>query len=277
MAILTHGSDLSLAPTLGPLVQEAAHGDGTVRGALERLSAAGFSAVQLDAALPGIRPRELSTRARRDLSALLARQELRLAGIDLFIPRRHYLQPDLMDRALTATTAAIELAADLGRVPLSLALPIAAMTQDAHDALAACADGHGVPLAIHAEDDLDALLAWMARMDQPVLGAGLDPCAVLGCGHDPGAFAQRLGARLLVARLNDLIGAPQAPTPSGPTAAGVRCTVGQGDLDLTAYRVAIDLAGRRTGPVVLDLRGLPDPLAAASAAHHAWDHAAFTL
>jgi sugar phosphate isomerase/epimerase len=277
MAILTHGSDLTLAPTIGPLVHPEPTGDGTIRSALARLAGAGFSAVELDASLPGIRPRELGPRARRDLTALLSRAGLRLAGLELFIPRRHYTQPEHIDRALTATTAAIELAADLGRVPVSLALPVAGMSSDARDALVACADGRGVPLAVHAEDDLEALLTWITRVDLPVLGAGLDPCSVLGSGHDPGAIAQRLGPRLTVARLSDMIGAPEATKDSAPTVAGVRCPVGQGDLDLVKYRIDVDLAGARSGPVVLDLRGLPDPLGAATAARHAWEHAAFTI
>jgi sugar phosphate isomerase/epimerase len=101
---------------------------------------------------------------------------------------------------------------------------------------------------------------------------------VLGSGGDPGKFTQRLGPRLVVARLSDLIGAPQARQESSPAAAaGVRCIVGQGDLDLIPFRVAVDLAKGRAGPVVLDLRGLPDPLGAAAAARHAWDHAAFSI
>jgi sugar phosphate isomerase/epimerase len=288
MAILTHGSDLTLAPTIGAIVQAAGPSGGTVRGALECLAAAGFRAVQLDATLPGLRPRDLSARARHDLTALLSRRSMVLAGLELFIPRRHYLEPEHVDRAMAATTAAIEFAADLGRVPLSLSLPVSAMSDDARVALAACADGHGVTLAVHAEDDLDALLAWLTRVDLPILGAGIDPCAALASGQGPGQMVQRLGKLLRVARLSDMIGA-RTPTSRdrpgaeaagadvAPAAAGVRCAVGKGDLDLTRYRVAVDLAGGRLGPVVLDLRGLADPLTAAGEARSAWERAVFTI
>ena len=85
-----------------------------MQAALRRMAEVGIPAVQLDATLSGIRPRELSPRTRKDLAALIQRQGLRLAGLDLFIPRSHYLESDRQDRAITAALAAIELAADLG-------------------------------------------------------------------------------------------------------------------------------------------------------------------
>ena len=124
VAILTHGSNLTLAPTIRPVVKQT---DGTVRMALERLSAAGFQSVQLDATMAGLRPRDLDIRARKDLLGLLGRRSLTLAGVDLFIPRRHFMEPENLDRALSAALAGIELAADLGRVPVSLSLPVKGM------------------------------------------------------------------------------------------------------------------------------------------------------
>jgi sugar phosphate isomerase/epimerase len=288
MAILAHGSDLTLAPTIAPVVQATADSGGTVRGALECLSKGRFKAVQLDAALPGLRPRELSPRARKDLLAVLERCGLKLAGLDLFIPRRHYLEAEHIDRALGATHAAIELAADLGRVPVSVALPIQPATEEIRSALVAAADGHGVSLAVHAEDQFDALLQWISKVDLPCLGMGLDPATILGTGHDPARMAHAAGKHLGVARLSDVLGASSTPsavgedagdTAAGTTgsvhAAGVRCILGQGDLDLATYRVAVDLAPGRRGPVVLDLRGLPGPVSAARSAQRAWDDAAF--
>jgi len=102
MPILTHGSDLRLAPAIKPLI---AVGDGTVRSAITWARKHDFQAIQLDATLPGIRPRELGKRARKDLTALLHRQDMLLAGLDLFIPRRHYLDSDHIDRAISATQA----------------------------------------------------------------------------------------------------------------------------------------------------------------------------
>lgn len=278
MAILTHGSDLKLAPTIRPLVRQAG---GTVRDALGSLSAAGFAAVQLDAALPGIRPRDLDRRARQDLLALLGRSSLALAGLDLFIPRRHYIQGEHLDRAVTATLAAIELAADLGKVPLSLALPVKSLAENTRKTIVEAAEGRGVRLAVHAEDQLEALEAWVTCLDLWSLGVAIDPASLLARGSDPAAVIHRLSKRLAVARLDDVAMTSTEPgeehdNDQPESAAGVRSFVGEGDLDLDAYRVAVDLAPARTGPVVLDLRGIENPLAGAVAAKAAWEHAAFS-
>lgn len=262
MAILTHGSDTSLAPTLAPVVRQT---DGTVRNAVERLVTAGFGAVQLDATLAGVRPRELDRRARQDLLALLARRGVTAAGIDLFIPRRDFIDQTRIDRAMAATFAAVEYAADLGRLPLSVALPVEDLSDEIRAALVEAADGHGVRLAVHAEDQPDALRDWIETVADPVLGMGLDPAALLTAKDDPVAKAMTHGGHLTVGRLSD----------AGTDA--VRCAVGRGELDVDAYRVSLDLAKGRTGPVVLDLRGLTDALGDARQSKAAWEDAGFSV
>lgn len=276
MAILTHGSDLSLAPTIKPVVKQT---DGTVRSAVERLASLGFRAAQLDAALPGIRPRDLSQRARKDLTALLMRAGVMIAGLDFFIPTRHYIEAEHLDRAMSAAVSAIELAADLGRIPVSVQLPIKSMSDDTLRALVEAADGHGVRLAVHAEDQLDTLLAWVTRVDVPSLGAALDPAGLLSRGKNPVDVVSRFSKRLAVARLADISGTDTDPDESDDNmgVAGVRCAVGEGDLDVVGYRVALDLATVRTGPIVLDLRGMENPLSAAGRAMREWGKAAFTV
>ena len=262
MSILTHGSDLRLAPTLRPLVTA---GDGTVRTAIKVVAAQGFHAVQLDATLPGIRPRELSARARQDLVALLSRHDLQLAGLDLFLPRQHFIEPQHLDRAVTAALAAIELAADLGRVPVSLTLPVGEMKDDVKRTLIDAADGRSIRLAVHAEDELDALATWLEATDQHALGAGIDPAVLLTHKEKAVRTTQRFAKRLAVARLSDM------------TTSALRCPIGEGELDIAAYRITLDLTTNRTGPVVLDLRGLENPTTAAAIAQKAWEGAAFSV
>ena len=277
MAILTHGSDLSLAPTLTPIVRQAG---GTARAAMDRLAPAGFEAVQLDATLRGLRPRELDRGGRRELANAIRRRNLRLAGLDLFIPRKHYLDPQHVDRAMSATTGAIELAADLDRVPVSLTLPIKRLPADLAEALVEAADGHSVRLAVHCEHEPTALHEWIESVDLPALGAAIDPATLLAQNADPSQWVQRFGHHLTVARLSDLergVGDETEDTEQPHAIDSVRCAVGQGELDVMAYRVSLDLATGRAGPVVLDLRGLTSPMQAAQSAKRAWDDAAVSF
>ena len=269
MEVLTHGSDLTLAPTIRPIVDQSSQ---PIREALSQLAGHGFEAVQLDATMRGIRPRDLDHGARRDLTNVLTRQSVRFGGLDLLIPRRHFTDDEHVDRATAAALAAIRLAADLGRAPVSLALPVRDLQPDLRAALVDAADAHGVRLAIHAEDQLDELLAWANEVDLPALGVGLDPVALLARGLDPSDAVARCGRHLAAARLSDTAG-----SDADDAAMGMRRPVGEGELDVASYRVALDLAQDRSGPVVLDLRGLENPAAAAASAQGAWDNAAFKL
>jgi len=263
MSIITHSADTTLAPTLRALTTQL----GNVRAALDAVIADGFRSVQIDATLAGLRPRDLNRRARRDLMALLTRNSVQLAGLDLFIPRKHFASGEHVDRAVAATIEAMTLSHDFGCVPISIALPVGEMTEDVVTSLLEAADGRGVPLAVHAEDRLDDLAAWLDKVDLPNVGAALDPAAVLSRSADPAQIAQRWSKRLKVARLSDLESAGGA----------VRCPVGEGELDVLQYRLAVDLATARVGPVVLDLRNLELARQAAARGKAAWDDAAFSL
>lgn len=266
MAILTHGSQLTLAPTIAPLVRQS---QSNVRDAIAQLSKHHFRSVQLDATLAGMRPRELDQRARRDLSALLTRSSIQLAGLDAFIPIEHFQQPAYQDRATVSMIAAIELAHELGRVPVSLCMPMVAELDDLRKALIEAADARCVPLAFHHEHEPKVLLSWLNRIDLPSVGAALDPAASLQADIDPVAQIHQLSSRLLVARLSD---AKKQTRDSVQT--GLRTPIGQGDLDLLSYRIAVDLASHRIGPVVLDLRGMENPLQSALHAAEQWQQAA---
>jgi len=259
MSIQLPQADMSLAVTVGPWVRQAGAGRGSLAQAVATARAMGFAAVQLDVTLPGVRPRELSQTGRRDLAALLRRAGMSLAGVDLFIPRKHFLDAGQVDRAVTAALAGITLAGEWGRVPVALALPVKGLGEDVKAALLAGAAGSGVRLAVHAEDQTPELLAWIAEASAPALGAGLDPAAARGAGGQPDKLVHQLAKHLTVARLSDA------------AADGLRCPVGAGELDVLSYRIAVQLAQGRIGPVVLDVRGTNDPQAAATAGKQAWE------
>ena len=277
MTILMHGSDLTLAPTAGPVVRQLGL---PLTKVVDKISAAGFSAVQLDATLSGVRPRELSPVARRDLMGTIRRRGMVLAGLDLFIPRKDFLDNSQVDRAMSAALAGIELAADLGRVPLSLPVPVSKMDSASLATLVEAADGRGVTLAVHAEDQIKALDEWITKVDLPCLGMALDPAAVLARSKPADDMVNTYAKKLRVARLSDftITGGgddDDQNDTSVANATGLRCIVGEGELNLLGYRIALDLANARLGPVVLDLRNMENVMKAAAAAKTAWDDAAF--
>lgn len=229
---------LPLSPTLQPLVRAG----GDPRAALSRLGQAGYGFVQLSATMPTMRPRELDRSARRDLRARLSRCGLRVAGVDLWIPPEHYLASAHCDRAIGAVLQAIELAADLGRVSLSLKLPPGLDDRALH-AIRQQADTCSVSMADHGEADND-------------LDTGVDPAELLAADGPGPALVVCRSTRLIAARFSDSNGSQ-------------RVTPGTGLLDAEAYQVAL-LTARSLHAVVLDLRELVDPWTAAEQARSIW-------
>ncbi len=238
---------LPLAPTLAPLGESP-------RPALDALVEHGFRHVQLSAMLPGLRPRELSDSGRRDLAATLRRKSLAVSGIDLWIPPEHFVDPAQVDRAVAAVRETVELAAVLGRCPVSLTLPSPGKEETDFggvvESLADHAMRHGVDLADHAVE--------VSSLHD--LGIGIDPAASLGHGQDPERQVTAHAARLISARLCDLL------------RSGLRGPVGDGQearLDVLAYRVALTTAAY-SRPVVVDARQWPDPLGGLEQTREVW-------
>ncbi len=228
---------LAPAPTLAPLAR-----GGDPRPALQHIAQSGFRHVQLSAALTGMRPRDLDRSARRDLLARLRRIELAVAGIDLWIPAEHYTLPEHADRAAAAVLEAIELAAELGRVPLSIRLPDE-VNEEIVSAWRSRGETCGVIIADHAPQP------------HALLSSGIDPAVLLAAGSDPVAHASRV-ANLAAARFSDFRDES-------------RTTPGAGRLDVLAYQVAL-VSRSFEAPVALDLRRVANPLSALDAALKAW-------
>jgi len=222
---------------------------GDPRAPLEWAARAGFRGVTLDAAAPGLRPRQLDRSARRDLAALLRRLELSLVGIDLWIPAARYTDAAHADRAVAASFAALDLAADLttlsgGERIVSVTLPRDDTAAGVLDSLIAHADSRHATLADHTWPPADA-------PTHDALAVGLDPAAVLLGGDNPAKAAARLGPRLALARLSDA-------TEVARIEPGSR----QGRLNDLAYTVALTTV-KYARPLVLDTRGLTNPADAA--------------
>lgn len=248
---------------------------GEVRALLGWVKRHGFRAVQLNAATPGLRPRDLDRSARRDLAATLRRHGLACSGLDLWIPPEHFTQAEHLDRAVASLLGAIDMAHDLATLAdgsvvtrrparpgvVSVVLPDP-IPPDVASSVSERALARNVRLADHL---------WPAREQAPPIDVGLDPAAILCRGDDPAAAASRLGSRVASARLSD--------APRGGVGGGVRVGEGggrvapgarSGTLDPLAYLVALDTAGY-PGHAVLDLRGVAEQSVAVGIALQAID------
>lgn len=217
------------------------------------LSEHGFSAVQLSAAQPGMRPRELDSTARRGLRERLRRLELEPSGIDLWIPPEHFTDAAEVTRAVDAMNAAIALAEFLGRIPISCVLPTADAAPEARGPVTDEAARRGVRLA----DFTTGAIA-----EGPV-GLGFDQAAGLAGGIAPMEAIARLGAALAAVRLGE-------HSPDGrrvPIVPG-----SQAAEQLLELKVALEVGGF-AGIAVADARSWSDPRAGLLSTHAAWSAA----
>lgn len=209
-------------------------------------SASGFSvgvkvsrplAIQLDATLAGIRPRELGRSGRRELAVLLRRCGLGLSGLDVFVPPEHFVSTQHAERALQAASGAAEMLAEIAGLmggtagttrTVSLALP-KGVAGEVVSSLGEVAHRHGVRFADHC----------VGAAGGEEVGLGIDPASIILAGEDPSTFGSR---SVVSARLCDA-------NETG------RVAIGSGRLDRLAYFVALHTSGYAS-PVVVDMRGV---------------------
>lgn len=238
---------LELAPTLADL-------GSFPKRTMDRLKETGFRSVQLSATMDGLKPRDLDQSARRDLLATLRRHELTLSGLDFWIPTEHFQDPAQVDRAVGATLAAVELAADLDRCVLSMNLPRPGdedvTLSEVLDTIGQAAAKRGVQIADHA-------CPITPRLDFAV---GIDPATWLSRDEDLVSAITSNLSRIASARLCDML------------LSGMRGPIGSqsdGRLDVEAYRLALSL-GSYQRPVVLDARQWLDPWAGLEQTREVW-------
>lgn len=226
----------TLAATIAPLA-------GEVLEALKVVAAIGYRAVQLSATQVGTRPKDLDISGRKDLTVQLRRFGLSCAGLDLWIPSSHFIDPAFVDRAIDAVSQSITLAAALGRCSVSLALPARTdRTQgnlnDVRAAVDACAQREGVQVADHG---VDAATGVWTPSSSGFVGVGIDPAVLLGANQDVCASVTKIGARIVCARVVDLLRTGMRGPPGEPHDAR---------LDLVAYMATLASISLYTSPVV---------------------------
>ncbi len=225
--------------------------DPSARGLIGWIASRGVRHVQLDAAMAGIRPRELGRSGRRDLASLIKRAGLSLSGLDLWLPPSHLIDATNQQRAVDATIGACELAADLRSVlgdgaPRESGFGVSMTLHEATPAavleeIGASAARFGVVIIDHA---------WPMRAVEiggPVR-VGIDPAVLIGAGVSPGKAALAMSPPPVAFRLSDFAGIG-------------RVAPGDGSLDLGSYDIAMTTLSWG-GVVTLDLRGLKEAGAA---------------
>jgi len=234
-----------------------ASGANPIRSNIETIAGLGVRAIALDAAIDGLRPRQLSRSARRDLAAILRREQLELSTIDLWIPPQHFTAASASQRAFDATTQALGLAAELAPLVSARSRPIVSLTLPEDESIR-------TELAFQAQH-LGALIADHSIHSQtpqpsPGIGIGIDPVFYLADARSPAKGVTSAGDALASARLSDTNAIGRCPI----NAPGAK-------LDLAAYAGALIVSGQPW--VTLDLRDLPEPFSAARTAIDAWHRA----
>ncbi|MBY0307145.1 MAG: hypothetical protein K2Q09_00240 [Phycisphaerales bacterium] len=225
-----------------------------LRAGLALARAGGCGAVQLDGSSGGMRARELDRSARRDVAATLKREGVAFSGVDLWVPERHFAEAAHVDRALRAVVEACGLAGELAKLTdaesrVSVCVTVAKSAAPAAvAAIGGAAMGAGVVVADYGPGE---------RVVEDSIGAGFDPAAELAAGRDPLARLGEMGGTVADARLTD------------STRVG-RCAVGDGSLDVRAYRAVLETV-TAVRWVVVDVRGVSRGAGAVGGAVGAWE------
>ena len=227
------------------------------KAAIEEICAMGVRGITLDASASDFRPRALTRSARRDLGASLRRRELEFTGLDLWIPPEHFVEGANVFRAIEAVGLAAELSSEMATLvggrskpTVSIMLPTEMNPTD-RLAIGANAQRVGAIIADHQPEQVEHVAG---------ISIGVDPAVVLMTGNSPGKAVTHAGEHLASVRLNDV------------NAMG-RCVVGApgGKLDVKGYAGALIVAEQEW--ITLDVREMPEPIAAYQHARQAWAEA----
>ncbi|MBC7770874.1 MAG: hypothetical protein H7210_00130 [Pyrinomonadaceae bacterium] len=251
-------------------------GPDVLRHQLALAAQLGYRAVQLDATVAGLRARDLDRSARRDLAALFRRSELSCTGLDLWIPAEHFTSSDQADRAVSAVSGALELAADLSRLSASAVVSTARrgdmgsvslmLPKDLPGAIRRTLEERATTCGVLIADH-----TWPSKLDvshESPIGIGLDPAMVLMAGEDPVKWASRLAGDKQAQRES----LPRLVTARATSASTVsRVSLGARDSRLETLNYGVSLiTGGYDQPVVVDVRGVADPTQAAEDAAKVW-------
>ena len=195
----------------------------------------------------------------------------RVTGLDYFVDPAVYLESDKIDRSVHELLAVLGLAADFGKVGVSVNLPFEELGDDVVGAIAEAADGYGVMVLTHGEGDVQGHKKWLEGVGCRYLRAGIEPAVAMHFGQKADGMVHGYGKLLGGGRLSDA--QVLAGSKEGLSGGAVRCGVGSGGLDVGGYRIGLEVNEGFVGPVVLSLNGLGDAVGGAVRAKVIWDDA----
>ena len=235
------------------------------RAAFDLAAQAGYAGVSIPSNHPEIGPAALSDTGLRHLKKTLDSQRLAIAAVRIAGPRAGLADPATIDRMMAHAQAGMQWAHALG-VPV-VGLHIGSLREVATSAayasilsaartLANEADKAGLTLALSA-DDLGNLRGLLDTLAFDHAQANFDPASALGAGEDPEAAAQRLLGRIGQMTADDATG--------GARGTSQRVELGQGQVPVRELLAMLESTGFH-GPVIVDVRHLPNAPHAAQAA-----------
>jgi sugar phosphate isomerase/epimerase len=218
-----------------------------LRRSLAGIRKMGAAGLEL-AAVGELTPAKLTATGRRELSHLVASNELAVAALSC--PLRDGLEvADDQEGRIDRLSEAMKLAFDLGcRLVVVQPGPLVTDVKDPRfpvlaDSLSALGrhgDRIGVRLALATGfDSAETVMAMLTRFDTGGLAVAFDPGSLMAHGHDPYAAIRIVGSHLAYVRASDA-------KKAGAGRLAKRVPVGRGDLDwlqLTANFEEVDYRG----------------------------------
>ena len=229
-----------------------------LRAAIQIASSSGFSSVALGVWHPQLNNPDFGATARRDLKRLLKSKNLSLACIRAGIGPGGLFDPNTVDSCTTVGLSAINLAADLGAKwtslyigePPDISTKPSVIEAALHEHLIN-ADVAGVSLAV-SSGGVDFLSALLRKHSAENLAVNLDTLKILSTGRSIGDALKILAGHIGIWTCTDAVGSARAVRPA---------PLGSGTVPLHEI---YDLLKQQdfTGPIVIDVRNLSNPLQA---------------
>jgi len=194
------------------------------REALKVAGKLGADGVEFDA-IGDLSPRELSQTGRREIRHLLRQSELRLFALGF--PTRHgYDHPDRLEARIEGTSAALQLAYDLGcgivvnhigKIPEEESSPQRAAFVEVMRRIAADGERNGALLAVQTMNDLPHdLAAFLASLQVHGIGVNFAPANLVIHGVNLVEAAHQLGKYIVGVHARDVVRSGLATTGVRP-------------------------------------------------------------